>query len=39
MYQDWAFNCDNFHDRILHDPIQFGGYNTFNWIEIKGEFL
>ena len=39
IYKDWTFDRDNFHDRFLYNPIQFGGYKTFNGIEVKGEFL
>jgi len=39
VYQDWSFNRDECHDRILHDPIQFGGYNNVNRLEVKGGFL
>ena len=37
--QEWASDQDKYHDRILHDPIQFGSYNTLNGIEVKWEFL
>ena len=39
IYHDWAFDRDTFQDRILRDPIHFGGYKTFNMIMVKGEFL
>ena len=39
IFQDWSFNQDECHDRILHDPIQFGDYNNVNKLEVKGDFL
>ena len=30
VYEDWSFNRDECHDRILHDSIHFGGYKNFN---------
>jgi len=37
--QHWSCNKDECHDRILYDPIQFGGYNNVNGLEVEGEFL
>ena len=39
IFQDWSFNRGNFHDRILHDPIQLGGYNNINGLKVNGGFL
>jgi len=39
VFQDWSFNWDDFHDRIFHDPIPFGGYNNVNGLEVKSGFL
>ena len=38
VFQDWSHKKDNFHDRILHDPIHIGDYKYVNRKEvIKGE--
>jgi len=39
IYQDWSYNQDDFHVRILHDAIQIGDYNNINKLEVKSEFL
>ena len=39
VYQDWSFDMDNFHDKMLHDPIQFGDNNNVNGLEVKGGFF
>ena len=40
IFQDWSYKGDNFHNRILHDPIYIGDYKYANRKEvIKGEFL
>ena len=40
IFQDWSYKGDNFHVRILHDPIQSRGSNTVNKKEvIEGGFF
>ena len=37
--QDWSYNRDKFHARILHDPIHIGEYKNINRKEVmKSEF-
>jgi len=37
--QDWSYNREKFHVRILHDPIHIGEYKNVNKKEVmKGEF-
>jgi len=39
IFQDWSYNRDYVHDRIVYDPIQSRGGNTVNRKEvIKGGF-
>ena len=39
IFQDWSCKGNNFHDRILHDPIKTGDYKYVNKKEVnKGEF-
>ena len=39
VYQDWSYNRDDFHVRILYDPIHLGANNNVNGLEVKGDFL
>ena len=40
IFQDWSYNQDDFHVRILHDPNQIGDNNNINRKEaIKSGFL
>jgi len=40
IFQNWSYNRDKFHVRILHDPNQIGDNNIVNRKEIiKGRFL
>ena len=37
--QDWSYNREKFHARILHDPIHIGDYKNVNKKEVmKGGF-
>ena len=39
ILQDWSYERDNFHDRILHDSIHIGDCKYVNRKEVnKGEF-
>ena len=39
IFQDWSCKENNFHDRILHDPIHIGDSKYVNRKEVnKGEF-
>jgi len=39
LFQDWSCKGNNFHDRILHDPIKIGKCNYVNKTEVnKGGF-
>ena len=35
ILQDWSYEGDNFHDRILHDPIHIGDYKYINRKEVN----
>ena len=40
IFENWSYNRDKFHVKILHDPIHIGEYNNVNKKEvIKGGFL
>ena len=39
IFQDWSYNQNNFHFRILHDPNQIGDSKNVNKKEVKGEFF
>ena len=39
IFQDWSYEGNNFHDRIIHDPIHIGDCNYINIKEVnKGRF-
>ena len=35
IFQDWSYKGNNFHDRILHDPINIGDYKYINRKEVN----
>jgi len=35
VYQDWSYNWDDFHVRILHDSIHLGDNSNVNGLEVK----
>ena len=40
IFQDWSYNQNDFHVKILHDPNQIGDSKNINRKDvIKGEFL
>ena len=39
IFQDWSFNQDTFHDRILLDPIQLRDNNNVNGMDVKCWFF
>ena len=40
IFQDWSYKGDNFHDRVLHDPIHIGDFKYVNNKEvIQGGFF
>ena len=35
IFENWSYNRDKFHVRILHDPIHIGDYNNVNKKEVN----